>query len=169
MRVRGVRSIGRRSAGQALVEFAFIFPVIALMAFGFVDIGRAVFTWNTLTSAAREATRVAAVNQLDPVAGPWECLTDHPVEDVSDPGWTFRGCALRAGAALGLESGDVTFSYAAPPGTTITCTGGTLTVGCLVTVTVATDYVPITPVAGMVIGPISMTATSTIPIERLFP
>lgn len=158
-----------RSRGQALVEFAFIFPVIAMLAFGFIDIGRAVFTQNTLANAAREASRVAAVNQLDPVSAPWQCMGNRPVEDPANPQWTFRGCALQSGAALGIKNTDVTITYAKPPGTDLECTGGKLTVGCIVTVTVVTQYVPITPVAGSVIGPISMTATSSMPIERLFP
>lgn len=165
---QGRRSRRPRSRGQALVEFAFIFPLIALMAFAFIDIGRAVFTWNTLTNAAREAARVAAVNQLDPVAGPWECLTDRPVEDAANPGWTFRGCAMKGGATAGVTSGDVSIGYAAPPGTTLSCSP-VRNIGCIVTVTVVTDFVPITPVAGAVIGPISMSATSNMPIERTFP
>ena len=157
-----------RTAGQSLVEFAFIFPIITLLAFGFIDVGRAVFTFNTLTSAAREASRVAAVNQLDPASAPWSCQANRPVEDVNAPGWTFRGCALAAGKTIGLAHGDISVSYAAPPGVTLTCSG-TLTVGCIVTVTVVAHYVPITPVAGSLIGPLTMTATSSMPIERLFP
>lgn len=158
-----------RSAGQSLVEFALVFPVIALLAFGFIDIGRAVFAENTLANAAREGSRVAAVNQLDPVNGPWLCQSNKPIEDPANPGWTFRGCVMTSGAALGIKHGDITISYAAPPGTSITCSGVTLTVGCIVTVTVVSNFVPVTPVAGSVIGPISMTATSSMPIERLFP
>jgi hypothetical protein len=158
----------RGSRGQALVEFAFIFPLIALIAFGFIDVGRAVFTSNTLTNAARQAARVAAVNQIDPVAGPWQCLANHPVEDPSNPGWTFRGCAVSAGATAGVQAADVTVTYAAPPGSTLECSSS-LNVGCIVTVTVTADYVPITPVAGQIIGPIAMSATSSMPIERLFP
>lgn len=157
------------SAGQSLVEFAFVFPIIALMAFGFIDVGRAVFTYNTLTNAAREASRVAAVNQLDPVSGPWQCAPNRPVEDVNNPGWTFRGCALTAGRTAGVTHGDISISYAAPPGTDLICIFGTLNVGCIATVTVVAHYVPITPVAGSVIGPITMTSTSSMPIERLFP
>jgi TadE-like protein len=171
--IRGLRNPGRtgrrqRSRGQALVEFAFVFPVIALMAFGFIDIGRAVFTSNTLTNAARQAVRVAAVNQLDPVSGPWLCEANKPVEDPANPGWTIRGCAVLAGRTAGVLPANVTISYAAPPGTDISCSG-TLTVGCIATVTVVTQYVPITPVAGSVIGPITMTSSSSMPIERLFP
>ncbi len=157
-----------RSAGQSLVEFAFIFPIIALLAFSFIDIGRAVFAYNTLTNAAREATRVAAVNQLDPVVGPWRCLAHNPVEDVLDPDWTFRGCAVRSGAAIGIEGADVTVTYAAPPGTNLSCSPS-LNVGCIATVTIVTRFSPITPVAGSIIGPMPMSATSSMPIERLFP
>jgi hypothetical protein len=163
------RRRGEGSAGQSLVEFAFIFPVITLLAFGFIDIGRAVFTFNTVTNAARQAARVAAVNQLDPAIGPWQCLENRPVENLASPQWTFRGCALAASKALGVASSDVTVSYAAPPGTTLTCSGGTLNVGCIATVTVVAHFVPITPVAGRLIGPVSMTSTSSMPIERLFP
>lgn len=157
-----------RGRGQALVEFAFIFPMIALLAFAAVDIGRAVFSWNTLTAAARESSRVASVNQLDPSSAPWRCLANHPVEDPDDPTWTFRGCAMQVAASLGVAADNVTISYAPPPDTDLSCAPD-LNVGCIVTVTVVATFQPITPVAGQLIGPIAMTATSSKPIERLFP
>lgn len=162
------RPADERSRGQTLVEFAFIFPVITLLAFAFIDVGRAVFEWNTLTNAARTAARVAIVNQVDPASGPWNCLANKPVESVASPNWTFRGCAMSAGAAIGVSSADVAVSFAAPPGVTLECSSR-LNIGCIVTVTVTNAYTPITPVAGSIIGPISMTATSEMPIERLFP
>ena len=156
------------SRGQSLVEFAFVFPIIALLAFAFIDIGRAAFQQNILADAARDAARVAAVNQLDPAAAPWLCNANKPVEDPVAPGWTFRGCAMSAGAAAGVKSADVSISYAAPPGTGLECTSK-LNVGCIASVTVVSRYTPITPVAGTLIGPITMRATSAFPIERLFP
>jgi len=168
MTARARRPAPGRAPGQALVEFAFVFPIIALLVFGFIDVGRAVLTANTLTNAARQAARVAAVNQVDPVAGPWACREDHPVEDPSNPQWTFRGCAAAAGAVAGLDASDVTIAYAAPAGSDIECTSE-VNVGCIVTVTVAADFVPVTPVAGQIIGAISMTASSSMPVERLFP
>lgn len=158
----------RRNAGQALVEFAFVFPLIALLAFAFIDLGRAVFAYNTLTNAARQGARVVTVSQLDPVAGPWKCESDRPVIDLGNPTWTFRGCAVLAGATAGLQPADVTVSYAAPPGTTLECTSA-LNVGCIATVTVVATFTPITPVAGQLIGAMSMSSTSEMPIERLFP
>lgn len=150
------------------MEFAFVFPMIALLAFAFIDLGRAAFQQNTLADAAREAARVAAVNQLDPTNGPWQCLANKPVEDPAAPGWTFRGCAMRTGAVIGVTGRDVSVSYAAPPDTSLECSA-TLHVGCIASVTVLSNYFPITPVAGQLIGAITMSATSEIPIERLFP
>jgi Flp pilus assembly protein TadG len=158
----------RRSRGQALVEFAFVFPVIALMTFAFIDIGRAVFAFNTLTEAARQGTRVAIVNQLDPVAGPWSCQSNRPVQNEASPQWTWRGCATLTGASIGVKSADVSVAYSTPVGTNLTCSPH-LNVGCLVTVTVTAKFTPITPVAGILIGPIDMSATSEMPLERLFP
>ena len=58
--------------------------------------------------------------------------------------------------------------YSAPPGTTLECTA-TVNVGCLVTVTVTHQFQPITPLAGVVIGTLSLSGTSSVPIERVFP
>jgi len=48
---------GQRS--QALIEFALVSPVLLLLLFGIVDIGRAVFYYDTLNHAAREGARTA--------------------------------------------------------------------------------------------------------------
>ena len=48
---------GQRS--QALIEFALVSPVLLLLLFGIVDIGRAVFYYDTLNHAAREGARIA--------------------------------------------------------------------------------------------------------------
>jgi hypothetical protein len=47
--------------GQALVEFALVFPVFMLILFGVIEVGRFVYTDNALSQAAREGTRLAAV------------------------------------------------------------------------------------------------------------
>ena len=52
----------RRSRGQssqALIEFALISPVLLLLLFGIIDIGRAVFYYDTVNHAAREGARLA--------------------------------------------------------------------------------------------------------------
>jgi Flp pilus assembly protein TadG len=59
------RAIGRdrRRRGQALVEFALILPLLILLMVGILDFGRAIFAYNSVSNAARTATRVAIVNQ----------------------------------------------------------------------------------------------------------
>jgi hypothetical protein len=44
---------------QALIEFALISPVLLLLLFGVIDIGRAIFYYDTLSHAAREGARTA--------------------------------------------------------------------------------------------------------------
>jgi hypothetical protein len=60
-----VRRIGSRhgQSSQALIEFALISPVLLLLLFGIVDIGRAVFYYDTLNHAAREGARAAGQAQ----------------------------------------------------------------------------------------------------------
>jgi len=159
----------RRDRGQALVEFAFVFPVIVLLAFGFIDVGRAVFSYNTLTNAARQAARTAAVNQLDPASpGPYECDETRPIEDPAAPHWTFRGCAMAAGASIGVNAIDVSIVYTAPPNTIVNCSP-VVHVGCIASVTVTNQFQPITPVAGSIVGSMLLRTTSQMPVERIFP
>lgn len=57
------RRRARSYRGQAMVEFAFVLPLLILMLVGILDLGRAVFAYNSVSNAARSATRVAIVNQ----------------------------------------------------------------------------------------------------------
>ena len=56
----------REQRSQALIEFALVSPVLLLLLFGTIDIGRAIFYYDTLNHAAREGARAAAraSNQL---------------------------------------------------------------------------------------------------------
>lgn len=56
-----VHSRNRGRSGQALVEFALVFPIFFLILMGLIDGGRLVYTDSTLSQAAREAARVGAV------------------------------------------------------------------------------------------------------------
>jgi hypothetical protein len=51
----------RSQRSQALIEFALISPVLLLLLFGIIDIGRAVFYYDTLSHAAREGARSAVL------------------------------------------------------------------------------------------------------------
>ena len=156
---------GRRSVGQSLVEFALVFPIIILLIMAFMEIGRAVFAFNTIANAARQGARVAAVNQLADVT---ECDETRPIEDPYEPHWSMRGCAIVAGKTIGLKTTDITVSYEAPPSTSLDC-DPTLHVGCIAVVTVSYHFTLTTPFVSKVIGPFTMSQTSEMPIERVFP
>jgi Flp pilus assembly protein TadG len=154
-----------REGGQALLEFALVFPVIVLVLISFLEIGRAVNDYNTLTNAARQGARVAAVNQI---SAHTECNESRPVEDPLNAHWSIWGCVMAASSPMQIASGDISVTYAAPAGTTLACTS-LLHVGCIASVTVTYHYAPTTSLTTTLIGPITMTATSKMPIERVFP
>jgi Flp pilus assembly protein TadG len=47
-----------RQAGQSMVEFALLLPIIVLLLVGVFDLGRAFFSYIAITNAAREGARV---------------------------------------------------------------------------------------------------------------
>ncbi len=155
----------RRDRGQSLVEFALIFPIIVFLIAAFVEIGRAVFAYNTIANAARQGARVAVVNQLAAVT---DCDATRPVEDPTDPHWSIRGCVIAAASSLGITTANVTVKYDPPPTTTLACQP-TLHVGCIASVTVTYHYSVSTPFLSMLIGSFTMTQTSQMPVERVFP
>ena len=56
----------KSSRGQAIVEFALVFPVFVLLLVGIFDFGRAIWVNDTLSTAAREAGRYAVVHGGSP-------------------------------------------------------------------------------------------------------
>lgn len=45
---------------QTMVEFALVFPIVLLLTYGIIEIGRAVFIYSAVTSASREGARYGA-------------------------------------------------------------------------------------------------------------
>jgi Flp pilus assembly protein TadG len=88
----------RRAGGQALVETALVLPVLLIILLGLFDFGRAVYAYNAISNAAREASRVAIVNQNNAVV-----------------------VAEGRRAALGLDPNSVDVIFPAPPCNLIGC------------------------------------------------
>ena len=146
----------RRSRGQSLVEFAIILPVIAMVVLGLFDLGRAVFTYNTLSQAARQANRTAIVDQdADRV----------------------KAMAVAAAPSIGLSASDVSVCFKTPDSTQADCSSPTTDncptserlIGCLAIVTASLTYVPMTPVISLFLPSISLTSTSVGPIDYVCP
>jgi len=135
--------------GQALVEFALALPLLILLLVGIFDFGRAIYAYNTLNNAAREAGRLAIVDQTE--------------ADIQAVG-------VQRAASLGIQPADVTVDYRAPddPTTANSCTG-TLgepdTVGCLAVVHIQYQYNAATPIIGNLVGTLTLTGETSFPIE----
>ena len=52
------KTVSHHTAGQSMVEFALILPLLVLFLVGIFDLGRAFFSYIAITNAAREGTRV---------------------------------------------------------------------------------------------------------------
>ncbi len=146
----------RRESGQSLVEFALILPIFVLVLAGLFDLGRAVYAFNTISNASREAVRVAIVNQTTAVV---------------------EAEALKQAVSLGVAPADISIAQRfAPPipcgphcVPTVPPCPSPIGVGCLASVTVHYHYTAATPVIGQIIGPFTMTASTEMPVERTCP
>lgn len=63
MNRRRSRSRSAQDRGTAAVEFALVLPLLLLVVLGIIDFGRALNAQITLTQAAREGARLAALGQ----------------------------------------------------------------------------------------------------------
>jgi len=59
--LRAGRTVKRAEAGQSLVEFAIVLPVLLALVIGIFEFGRAWNVYQVITNAAREGARTAVV------------------------------------------------------------------------------------------------------------
>jgi Flp pilus assembly protein TadG len=136
--------------GQSLVEFALIVPIFVLVLLGLFDLGRAVYAYNTVQNASREAVRVAIVDQNASV-----------VEDK----------AVQAAVGLGIDPVSGVDLVIRQPDF---ATGGVGTcsadpdLGCVAEVTVRYQYSAATPIISNLLGTIQMQGLTRQPIERVY-
>ena len=147
-----------RRRGQTLVEFALVLPVLTLMLFGVVDLGRGIYGFNAISNAAREGGRTAIVNQ-----------------DLAD----IRTRAAAQATALGIPSTAPSSCVGGvPTDPSGVCVGfylpdlstdcsATLAPGCVAVVTVKYTFTALTPIIGNLIGPLPMTSTTKQVIESV--
>ncbi len=86
------KSRGRKSRGQAVIEFALVLPILLLVLLGITEFGRAFWTLNVLTQAAREGARVAALGgNLEAVETRVEEVLNASRIDAASGGITLAG------------------------------------------------------------------------------
>ena len=147
-----IRNRGHR--GQALVEFALILPIFMLILVGLIDFGRAVYAYNTVNQAAREAARLAIVDQT--------------VAHVQDEG-------AKSAVSLGIGAADIIVDFrdrTTPdvPGSCLAAVAGDENntdgiVFCIAVVTVPYEYEAATPIIGNLLGTIHIEGESRFKVD----
>jgi Flp pilus assembly protein TadG len=126
-----------------MVEFALIVPVFILLLVGLFDVGRAVYAYNTVNNAAREAGRLAIVDQYE--------------DDIKDE-------ALAAASGLVVVRNDITVRYEKADGSACTALGTDAIATCVAVVTVPYRYEAATPLIGRLLGIITIQGQSRFPV-----
>jgi Flp pilus assembly protein TadG len=142
--LRRLTPIARDERGAAAVEFALVLPILVVLAFGIIDFGRLLYTYNNLTSAVREGARFAAVQ------------TEANVDDVAlVQGRVSDYIASFGGDSVATSQIEVTLD-ASPPATRF------------ITVRIdAYEFVPITPIAALIgLGDITLSPRAVFRWER---
>lgn len=115
-------SSGRRARdrGSAAVEFALLLPALLLIVFGIIDFGRALNAQITLTQAAREGARLAALGQPNVVS-----RTQAAATGLSPVSVSVVPCPVGAGpSADAVVTVSYSFSFVTPVGAIAGLIGG---------------------------------------------
>jgi Flp pilus assembly protein TadG len=121
------------------VEFAIVFPILMLIVFGIIDFGRALNAQITLTQAAREGARLAALGEPNVVTS-----TQAAATGLSPVTVNVTACPAGAGpTANAVVSVSYAFSFVTPISAIAGLFGG----------------------GGSLSGPLTLTAQGVMPCE----
>jgi hypothetical protein len=141
--------------GQSLVEFAVILPIFILVLMGIFDMGRAVYAYNTISNAAREAVRVGIVDQTCSTIGAEADVRASSLDVAWNPNPLDLCTDLDGQIDIKFLDPSMDGTECAPP----------IDLGCYAEVTVGYDYTAATPVIGNLVGAIHMKATTRQGVE----
>lgn len=99
-----MRQITDRERGQSLVEFALVIPIVVLLMVGLFDLGRIVFTNNSLSDGARHGARHAATDPAD--AGYCTKIDDAVRSAIRGQALTTYTVTYVTVSEQGIETGD---------------------------------------------------------------
>ena len=153
---------------QAIVEFAFALPILLALVIGILEVGRLIFIYSSVTNASRNAARYASAFGLND-AGYHKYMYCDGIKDI----------AIKSTYLVPSASLDIDVEYDEGPGTGLkvadldgdgnTCDfsggddmdvfNGHVSTGDRVTVTVSTQYQPLTKL--IPISPRTITSSSS--------
>ena len=92
------------SRGQSMVEFSMVLPILMVVIFGLLEVGRAVFMYAAVVNASREAVRYATAYGVDES----NVLNYQNCAEI-------RKTAKRVGFLLPLEDDNIVIKYDTGP------------------------------------------------------
>lgn len=105
--MKGNRIHGRGQDGAVAVEFALIFPILALLVVGIIQFGIIWSEYQVMQGAAREGARCAATARWTP------CVPEDRVDDALPGGYERTSSVEVLGPCTGIETvgSNVTVSW----------------------------------------------------------
>ncbi|MBA2720202.1 MAG: pilus assembly protein [Chloroflexi bacterium] len=155
----------RKGRGQALVEFALVFPLFALLLFGLIDLGRYVYVTNAFNQAAREAARFGSVEQYA-----FSCPASVPLVSQDRFTCTKAIAQLRlSGYTFDATASTVTCSDGTPPTpnsrTAAKCRANDLLLVYLTSGTGANQFRFFTPIIGQLVAPPTIVGQAQVAVQ----
>ncbi len=144
---------GQDRKGQAIVEFAIVFPLLLMAIFGLFEFSRIMFTYSAAVSSSREAARYgAAIQDVGGGIPQYEDCTG------------IREAAKRIGKFAGISDADITIQYSNDFGIYSSVCPPTQEVGPTdtISVTIDTSITPVTLLGNFSPIPINSSSSRTI-------
>ena len=133
-----------RWRGQALVEFALVVPLLILLLFGLVDIGRMVYVNNAISEGARDGARWGSVQNRSFDAAGRTAIEVHT-----------------EGLLSGVPDSTVTVSCVDGAGNPRTeCVSNNI-----LSVVIDTPFQVFTPIIAGIVGPQTLSATAQVAVQ----
>lgn len=147
--------IGHRNHGQALAEFALVVPIFLIFLFAIIDVGRFVFTANTLSNSAREAARIGSVG-----ARPTEC------NGLSREACVERIAEDRSWGVAGTITTTVTCERVGLIGGTSRVATSTCRSGDLLRVRAEIPFNAMTPIVGQILSDVIVSGETVVTVNQ---
>jgi Flp pilus assembly protein TadG len=158
----------KQDLGQTLVEFALVFPVLLLLIFGIIDVGRYVYVANSFNEAAREGARFGSVAQWQ-----YSCPASVPLANQDRFTCTSAVALGRIGGAPAYVNTPLTITcLQTPDDPSSAVAAADCRAGYLLTVVVQTATSPankqfhfLTPVIGQILGSPTITGQASVVVQ----
>ena len=135
-----------------MVEFALVLPILLVIMYGLLEVGRLIFVYSTVVSASREAARYGSATGWN------ETQTAYRYLDCDG----IRAAAENVDFLGVIEDANILIQYDEGPGGTIispTCPPGSIQTGDRIVVQVSATFTPLAAIVPL--NPITITSTNS--------